>query len=64
MEGFGLPGWGAYIWRGLHGGAYFRNFTVYSTFSNRPIITLSCVNLFQVCNGLSPFKNQACVLWM
>ena len=31
---FSLPVWGAYIWRGLcmegliHGGAYFRNFTV------------------------------------
>ena len=31
---FALPDWGAYIWRGLcmegliHGGAYFRNFTV------------------------------------
>ena len=33
---FALPVWGAYIWRSLymegliHGGAYFRNFTVYS----------------------------------
>ena len=28
---FALPVWGAYIWRGfIHGGAYFRNFTVYS----------------------------------
>ena len=32
---FALPDWGAYIWRGLymegliHGGAYFRNFTVF-----------------------------------
>ena len=28
---FALSVWGAYIWRGLyiHGGAYFRNFTVY-----------------------------------
>ena len=25
---FSLPVWGAYIWRGIDGGAYFRNFTV------------------------------------
>ena len=26
---FALSVWGAYICRGLHGGAYFRNFTVF-----------------------------------
>ena len=31
---FALPVWGAYIWKGLiHGGAYFRNFTVIPTLS-------------------------------
>ena len=36
---FALPVWGAYIWRGLylegliHGGAYFRNFTVFQCFT-------------------------------
>ena len=43
---FALRFWGAYIWRGLymHGGAYFRNFTVHFPVQHK---TLNFITLFR-----------------